>query len=205
MFLSRLLLNPRSRQVRREAAEPYELHRTLMRAFGPREVAGRVLFRLDGPRDGVALVLLVQSQTEPDWSHHVALTHYLCDQPESKQYQPGFATGQRLRFRLRANPTVKRDGKRLGLLTEEKQLGWLTRKGEAGGFRVLGAAANEEGFLGGRKEGGGGRHTLTHLAVRYDGVLEVNDPARLLDTVRTGVGSGKAFGFGLLSLARVEG
>ena len=33
MYLSRLLLNPRSRQVRSELARPYEMHRTLLRAF----------------------------------------------------------------------------------------------------------------------------------------------------------------------------
>jgi CRISPR system Cascade subunit CasE len=204
MFLSRLLLNPRSRQVRREAAEPYEMHRTLMRAFGPREDAGRVLFRLDAPRDGGPLALLVQSRSEPDWSHHAALADYLLEPPDKKSFDPGFATGQVLRFRLRANPTVKRDGKRLGLLKEEEQLAWLSRKGEAGGFKVLGAAAVEEGFRGGRKDDGEHRHRLTHLAVRFDGVLKVTDAGRLLETVRDGVGSGKAFGFGLLSLARAE-
>jgi CRISPR system Cascade subunit CasE len=205
VFLSRLLLDPRSRQARREAAEPYELHRTLMRAFGARADAGRVLFWLDAPRDGGPLVLLVQSEAAPDWAAHAALPGYLAGPPEVKPYAPAFAAGQRLRFRLRANPTVKREGKRLGLLTEEAQLGWLRRKGEAGGFRVLGAVPVEEGLLGGRKDDGERRHTLTHLAVRYDGVLAVADPARLLEAVRAGVGSGKAFGFGLLSLARAEG
>ncbi|HKV39599.1 MAG TPA: type I-E CRISPR-associated protein Cas6/Cse3/CasE, partial [Blastocatellia bacterium] len=33
LYFSRLLLNPRSRQVRSELANPYEMHRTLMRAF----------------------------------------------------------------------------------------------------------------------------------------------------------------------------
>ena len=33
MYLSRLILNPRSRRVQRELAEPYEMHRSLMKAF----------------------------------------------------------------------------------------------------------------------------------------------------------------------------
>jgi CRISPR system Cascade subunit CasE len=180
------------------------MHRTLMRAFGPREAAGRVLFRADAPRDG-APVVLVQSEAEPDWSHHARTDDYLVRPPECKEYAPGFSAGQRLRFRLRANPTVRRDGQRLGVLSEEAQLAWLDRKGEAGGFRVLGARAVDEGFLGGRKADGERRHALTHLAVRFDGVLEVADLTRLLVTIRSGVGSGKAFGFGLLSLARDVG
>ena len=33
MYLSRLILNPRHRRVQREVANPYEMHRSLMRAF----------------------------------------------------------------------------------------------------------------------------------------------------------------------------
>jgi CRISPR system Cascade subunit CasE len=202
MFLSQLLLNPRSRQVRREVAEPYEMHRTLLRGFpGPLD-GERVLFRVEAARDGGRLAVLVQSQSEPDWAHHRSLPDYLAGPPQSKAIAPSFSAGQRLRFRLRANPTVKRDGKRLGLLTEEAQLAWLDRKAEAGGFRVLGAQAVREGFAAGRKREGETRHDLTHLAVRYDGLLEVTDAGLLVECVRAGVGSGKAFGFGLLSLAR---
>lgn len=40
-------------------------------------------------------------------------------------------------------------------------------------------------------------------SARYEGALEVTDPARFRETVLTGIGHGKAFGFGLLSLAKV--
>ena len=48
-----------------------------------------------------------------------------------------------------------------------------------------------------------GRHgrRLAHLAVRYEGLLQVGDPERLLQAVRGGIGSAKGLGFGLLSLA----
>ena len=44
--------------------------------------------------------------------------------------------GQRFRFRLRANPTVNRQGKRLGLLRLEEQEKWIVRKGEQHGFSL---------------------------------------------------------------------
>lgn len=43
---------------------------------------------------------------------------------------------------------------------------------------------------------------VTHLGVQFDGLLQVVDPARLLETIRDGVGSAKGFGYGLLSVAR---
>ena len=57
MYLSRLILNPRSRQVQKELADPYQLHRTIMAAFPdvlpPDE---RVLFRVD-LADGLPVLL----------------------------------------------------------------------------------------------------------------------------------------------------
>jgi len=70
MYLSQLILNPRSRRVQRELAEPYQLHRSLMRAFPDDLPPGteRILFRVDEhPRLGVP-ALLVQSLTLPDWT-----------------------------------------------------------------------------------------------------------------------------------------
>jgi len=111
------------------------------------------------------------------------------------------AVGQVLAFRLRANPTVKRDGKRRGLVQEEDQRAWLERKAADGGFRVLSARITREGAVRGKVRRGDEKHNLLLLAVRFDGLLQVADPERLVATVRRGVGSGKGFGFGLLSLA----
>ena len=42
---------------------------------------------------------------------------------------------------------------------------------------------------------------MTIEAVRFEGTLIVNDPTVLVSAVRSGIGPGKAFGCGLLSLA----
>ena len=45
---------------------------------------------------------------------------------------------------------------------------------------------------------------MAHLAVRFEGVLQVVDPVAFQQTLRRGIGSAKGFGFGLLSIARCE-
>jgi CRISPR system Cascade subunit CasE len=219
MFLSRLLPSPRSPQARRDLALVYELHRTLLRAFPDKADGGpgRVLFRVDLPRDTGTAVVLVQSEKPPDWS--LLRPDYLTRPAESKPFEPTFTVGQRLAFRLRANPTCKTgtlsksdrlagrsksNGRRLGLLREGQQREWLVRKAEAGGFRVLGVTVVPEGFAHGSKDAGGVRVGLSLLAVRFDGLLGVTDPGRFLQTLREGIGPAKGFGFGLLSLARAE-
>mgnify|MGYP000548422036 CR=1 FL=1 len=222
MFLSRLILNPRSRQVRAEIANLYEMHRTVLHAFaGPGSDPGRVLFRLDiHPRTSVP-TLLVQSPYAPDWSFLLAPgKDYLLpddalplgvENPAVKPLELRLRAGQTLAFRLRANPTVKKDragheqGRRAGLLDEKAQLDWLKRKIEAAGGALLSASAVQQAFVTGSLFRGNRRHELKFLAVQFDGVLAVQDPQRLTEAVAAGIGSAKGLGFGLLSLAPAGG
>ena len=220
MYLSRLLLNTRNRDARRDLASPYDLHRTLARVFpGPRADAeganeGRtpnhgLLFRAEPDAPGGPAVL-VQSLAEPDWRSLPDGYARQTDGP--KPFEPRLCEGQRLRFRLVANPTVKKqvegrkNGARVPLVhdrapaghpeVEAGYLDWLERKAEAGGFAV--AHVVDAPF---QTTGGRGKRGLTLFGVRFDGALTVTSPDRLLHAVRSGIGPAKGFGFGLLSLA----
>jgi CRISPR system Cascade subunit CasE len=230
MFLSRLFLNIRDQQARKDLARAYEMHRTILTCgFGSigKEELGRVLFRVDSDRHGGKPVLIVQSDAAPDWSK--LPVGYLVRTAEAKEVALQFALNQRLQFRLRANPTKKvaeknehlgamMVGKRVGLVTEAQQIRWLLRKAERGGFRIPGewvkarhpetgeeveqpnfrVDARPEGRVHNTKREFGGEFH----AVLFEGILEVTDPAAFQNTIAAGVGSGKAFGFGLLSVAR---
>jgi len=213
MYLSRLILNPRNRQIQREIGERYELHRTIMSAFPanlpPEE---RILFRLEIVSDHKVPRLLVQSQTLPDWSS--LNPNYLFPNPQEglqiKPFDPHLRSGQQLCFRLLANPTARRkvpdkeQGQRQGLLGEEKQVEWLHRKGDENGFKVLEVQLSQSEILKSRVHRPEGKHSLSFLGVQFDGVLTVTDGEMLLQTLKNGIGSGKGFGFGLLSLARLS-
>jgi len=225
MFLSKLVLNLRDRQARFDLARPYEMHRTLWRAFPEGEI-GRVLFRTDTGRHGGSPVTIVQSEYEPNWGK--LPVGYTLRSPESKPLDLPISTGQKLRFRLRANPTkrvaAKNErlgsvllGKRIGLVTESEQIAWLLRKSEEGGFRIPGdwvEAKHPETHdpirlpnfrvdvvpEGRDRNDKAGHRDGAFLAVRFEGVLEVTEPEKFRETVFAGIGSGKSFGFGLLSV-----
>ena len=198
MFLSKLTLNRQSGQVVQDLGSIYEMHRTLMRAFGT--PAGRVLFRLELAREeDRAPVVLVQSEQKPDWGFALASNYAEVQGP--KLIKLKLEPGRRLRFRLRANPSVKRDGKRVGLLTPQQQEDWLRRKGAASGFEVLSVAITRSGKqLSARRPRAGGV-VFTHAFAEFEGILRVTDAALLTATLQAGVGAAKGFGFGLLSLA----
>ncbi|NLJ34802.1 MAG: type I-E CRISPR-associated protein Cas6/Cse3/CasE [candidate division WS1 bacterium] len=209
MYLSRLILDPRSRRVRSELAAAYEMHRTLMQGFPASLPADeRVLFRVDVDRRSGVPVVLVQSRHRPDWSLLASAERYLLDvsdrgllNPDCKAVHLSLTGGQLLGFRLRANPAYKRGGKRLAWLTEPEQLRWLERKGHEGGFRVMAVTVIPEGWQESSKGDGVTRLQLKHYSVRFDGHLRVTDPQVFLETIASGVGPAKGLGFGLLSVA----
>lgn len=221
MYLSRLILNPRSKRVRSELARPYEMHRTLLSAFSQGKVdvdrtaedAIGLLYRIDEDARTGALHLLVQSQQPPTWTLLADRDYLLpvADNPATREVNLQLQIGQTLAFRLRANPTRRlsagkgNNGKRIGIYKQQDQEAWLTRKGDQHGFRVLRVQLSRSDMLRQAdviRDNQGNVHDLKLFSVQFDGILQVVDPERLVQSIGAGIGSGKAFGFGLLSVAR---
>lgn len=204
MYLSKLALDPSYASVMLDVADMSGMHKRLMRAFPDREGdearrSMEILFRMEVGRGNIAV--FVQSSIEPDWSLLEGRT--FLHPPQVKNIEraiESIGTGQALRFRVRANPVrrVKADGKKngrkVGLVKEEEQLDWLRRRGEQWGFDVSDVRAIKEG-LARTKDG------KAFESVLFDGVLIVRDRAQFIECVRAGIGSGKAYGFGMFSLA----
>jgi CRISPR system Cascade subunit CasE len=148
--------------------------------------------------------LLVQSTMEPNWN--AMHPGYLVEPDSARQAVKPFElhvqAGQDLSFRLCANPTVKSAGKRWGLHSQEEQRQWLERKGIESGFCVQQVTIHQLDVATGTIHRETWSHDLNLLAVRFDGMLQVVDALLLCAAVAHGIGSGKVFGFGLLSLAR---
>lgn len=240
MFLSRLVVDPTCRAVRRDLADCQAMHRTIMSAFPATASGGKaraqwgVLYRVDTHRSPARITLLVQSRVKPDWSRlepgYLAPVPEGVDNPACKAVGAAYdslKTGARLVFRLKANPTRKvdtrsgpdgqrRNGRRVLVLGEETQIEWLRRKGEQSGFEVLtvrhkpevpSVYAKPEGKLIGHRRRDGDASgqdkwaQLTFASVVFEGLLRITDEDRFRQALQNGIGSGKAYGFGLLSVA----
>jgi CRISPR system Cascade subunit CasE len=215
MYLSRLILNPRNRDARRDVASPYDLHRTIARVFETPEGVDyrayhQVLFRIEPPSfQAKGPIVLVSSSVLPDW--HELPEEYLLE-ADTKFRQPSFTIGQTLAFRLVANPTRKvkrpgqRQGRRMGLSDAVSEAGsspvldWLHRKGRQHGFKVMFATVTpfvmHERALAQPDKG-----KATFWGARFDGLLLVEEAGRFQEALERGVGPAKTFGFGLLTVA----
>jgi CRISPR system Cascade subunit CasE len=192
--------------------DTYDWHQTVWRMFPGRDGQQRdFLTRLDQRREGFRLIIV--SPVEP-------LRPAWCPAEcwKSKLIPESYFQHRRYRFQLCANPTrkiaatqngaVTKNGRRVPLRTREELVGWICRKGEQGGFAVDEAALRT--FARGReyfqkRDGNGRTVTGLHSAVEFEGTLTVTDPAQFYEVFKRGIGSAKAFGFGLLVIAPVGG
>lgn len=205
MYLTRLTLDPRCGEAHRDLADAYDMHRTLVRAFVANDVAvsPRFLWRLEaGANPAGSPALLVQSREPGNWDVLQSLPGYLQRSPESKEIELSTLVRpeRHYRFRLQANPTVTRDGKRRGLSGESEQLAWLQRQGERHGFAVGTALVSDSNLFDSRRKGGA---AILLQRACFEGVLRVISTDALRAALLDGIGPAKAFGCGLLSLARV--
>ncbi|BEH10630.1 type I-E CRISPR-associated protein Cas6/Cse3/CasE [Geobacter sulfurreducens] len=222
MFLSRIHLDPRCKEARRDLANPYQLHSTLCRAFSPPDTKcpkGEFMWRLEPETDAPGYPrILVQSRKLPDWNG-ITVKGWLAEVDAAIDLRErlkleSLKSGQKFRFRLRANPCVTRNGKRLGLLNKKDQEGWLERKGNQHGFSLpiltafdyfesleerIDVRISQEQILCGKQHTD---NSIRIFSVLYDGMLSVEEPELFRNALQTGIGHGKVMGLGLLSLAR---
>lgn len=223
MLLHRIHLDPRCREARRDLADPYQLHATLCRAFSvPANKCpeNELLWRLEPETDSSGNPrILVQSREVANWEA-IGISGWLMDTdaPVDLRERLRLAEvkeGQRFRFRLRANPSITRSGKRQGLLRLDEQEQWLLRKGVLHGFELPRRASfdlsesapdqcdvhvSHEQMLSGKQHSGNGIRVFSAL---FNGILTVADPEAFRTALRLGIGHGKVMGLGLLSVAPV--
>lgn len=218
MYLSKLIINTDNPISLRSLVDPYEAHRTIWHGFPDKDSGGpgRVLFRVEYQKTYPRLVVLVQSHLKPDWQPLISKGILLSEDclEYSEKLELLAQVGQSLRFRLRANPTKKTldvnqtrpDGNprpvRVGLLGDEEQIGWLKTKAENGGFKLINCRISGRERSESKKAGIKGK--ITHMGVTFDGLLEVTDKTTFINTLESGIGSAKGFGFGLLSVIPVR-
>jgi CRISPR system Cascade subunit CasE len=160
------------------------------------------------------LYLLCLSPEPPQFTAFAAQFGF-ADQPgEFYDYTPflrRLQVGQQWQFRLCANPVlaVKQSeagqrGKLRAHVTPQQQEQWLLMKAEKCGFSLAAGQFRVIGDSWRRFSKGGSNKTITLHTVSFDGLLTITDLPLFLAALTEGIGRGKAYGCGLLTLARMR-
>lgn len=208
--LTKILINPAKRQGRKLLTDPQAMHATVRAAFPPDidETESRVLWRVDSR--GHEHVLYIVGPEKPDAVHIVEQAGWDTRPPQTADYSRllgSLTRGQRWRFALAANPVTTSHagaahgtrGKVVPHVTADQQLGWLKQRCESAGFTL------DDDVIVTKREKLRFRRSESKVVLsvaRFEGTLEVGDPEELRRTLVGGIGKARAYGCGLLTLAK---
>lgn len=218
MYLSKLVLNIRNKAALIDIQNPYSMHQSLISMFPNHCDDNRILYRVEIDERKNSAFIIMQSSYEPDFDAKIDQGYMLTAQ--SKEFNPSFQKGSAFQFRLHANVVKKtkynaeKDTSLIKNKTERKVLvplykddeiiNWLKNKAEKHGFMVSELSNYAKFYKHSRKKDIEKSMNITNFGVDYNGILTVGNPELMLDALKNGIGKGKAFGFGLLSLALVK-
>ena len=207
--LTLLEINPSNQRARKDMRNLYEMHRTMMSVFpqassdSPREEFG-VLWRTE-VSDKVQLLL--QSAVAPDLARLYEGNYIKQAQTKSTDaFLDSISDGENLRYAATMNPTTikssagGRHRKRLVVPLRDCNAWWSDR------LTTVGAEALDASHCRSMQDmhcPGGNKVMYPVAQIRTEGFLKVTNAERLRAALRSGIGRGKSFGCGLLTVARI--
>lgn len=208
MYLTQMKLDLKNRHTLEALSAPSKFHGAIESAFpGERK---RNLWRIDS-RNGQSYLLLL-SEEKPDLAKAADQFAPSGETWQTKNYDPlleRIEEGSRWRFRLCANPTYSvsaETGKRGQVRahsTTEHQCLWLMQQSQKHGFCLKEDEFTVTKVKWYHFKKGTATGWVTFLAVTYDGILEVRDVEAFRRMLCGGLGHGKAYGAGLMTLVRM--
>jgi CRISPR system Cascade subunit CasE len=216
MFLTKLTLDPTAYRPQRLLRDTQQLHAAISASF-PGGESGRVLWRAEQPRGGDVVILVASPRGPNDAELSERIT--TADRAATRPYQgllDRIEKGDYYRFRATLNPVRRRHHTRHGLhgdhpiLDRQAQTSWVAQKLASNGATVLAHSAdldNDEPdvqITSTVHDKFPHRSSTGHielLKVTFEGSLQVSNPDALRHILCNGVGHGKAYGCGLITLA----
>ncbi|MYR09839.1 type I-E CRISPR-associated protein Cas6/Cse3/CasE [Streptomyces sp. SID724] len=212
LWLTRIVPDTRSPQARRDLGDPIGTHRRIMSLFpsdagpDPRARFG-ILFRTEDTPTGPHL--LIQSTHEPDATrlpdgYGTTVTRPLDALLDA--IRPGLT----IRYRCAASPVRKPGATTRALynlppvvaLTGTAADEWWLRQADNSGIKPLTHHSHPlDAIRGQRRPTGAPPQSIRHTRTQFDGTAAIIDTDLLRQAVLNGIGRGKAYGCGLLSIA----
>lgn len=192
--------------------------------------SGRVLWRVDEGAFGTTLYIL--SPRKPDVTQLEEEAAVAGTKARTLDYQPFLnllEDEQVWAFRLTANPAYSASmgpgvrGKRFGHVTAEQQIGWLLSRSTRNGFTIIDrdegkrklnniigeletasvlVARRERPVFSRNRPDQPGKDRVTINRTVYEGILQITNVQTLRHILTNGIGPSKAYGCGLMTLAR---
>lgn len=190
------------REARGLLADCQQMHRFVTGFFGTDRKTNQVLYRTNLVQNKLCIYLYADCAAE-----HIPDNCYV-QQRDITPWLDTMEAGQLWNFDLIASPTKKvasegkKNSQRRILRQPQERQEWLERKAEQNGFSILQIQEQDQLHVSGRhlSDRGG---VMYHDAYHYQGVLRITDSVKFRMVMQTGIGSGKAYGFGMMMVKQI--
>lgn len=209
MYLSRIPLDIQRRKTQIALVSPNKIHGAVENAF--LEKQNRNLWRIDTLKNQTYLMIL--SSCKPDLEKIAQQFGYPDHSGESKAYEGllnQIQQGSTWRFRLVANPThsipnAEGRGKVVAHTSKKYQLEWLEKQSQKNGFALLPESTGVRSSNWKIFQKQNAKQKVHILEVAFEGKLRVENVESFKSALINGIGREKAYGMGMLTIARSEG
>jgi CRISPR system Cascade subunit CasE len=202
MYLSKWLLDSG------KPIDPYQLHKKIWQLFPDKADEERsFLFRIEKAGQRCEQHILLQSACPPQ---AVSSELLLLNGPKEIYFE--IKSGAKYRFMLCANPTKRindKDGKeknqgkvRVPIIDEAETIAWLKRQFE-GCAEIDEVELTQKNLIRFHKNKKDQAHFGKIQTITFLGMLTVTNSELLIEKITMGIGPAKAFGCGLLTLAKI--
>lgn len=211
MILTRIKLDPARRKTMMALNNPNIFHGAI-ESSRPGERT-RILWRLDSLNSQLYLLLLSENPLSTELIEKEF--GYPDEKAQEKSYDrflENIKKGSKWNFRLTANPVFAQKsekqgerGKVIPYASVLKRTEWLEKKALSNGFSINPEEVRivHSDWIRFRKEGTSSPVTIK--SATYEGVLTVTDPDLFRKALVDGIGRGKAYGLGLLTVVPYHG
>ena len=202
MYLSKLRLDMHSKCARNCIRNCQDMHRSIQQLFHSTRQESGVLYRFNPQKLDIYVLSKIEPDTEVDMTKTGIILLGVRDLSKMEQ---NFSAGQYYRFDLLAEPSKKqpKDGhknsQRRFLRTVEERTQWLQRKSLQSGFELLQAQEELQILVAGEHDDDHGGK-MKSQAVRFQGILRIQDKELFHKAWSLGIGPGKSYGQGMLML-----
>ena len=206
MYLSRVILDTTNRKVIEGLARPSIFHGAIEWSVG--EERTRNIWRIDQFQGRESIIIL--TPVIPDLTDFCKQFGLPSEKPLTKSYDhflESLCIGQTWRFRAKVNPVRIHENKRCPVMNKDLRE-WFFEKAQRLGMEIDNNSLNiveirEYNFYKDISMRGKRGSYVRFKAVTYEGIMKIIDEEQVRKALVNGIGKEKAYGCGMLTLARV--
>lgn len=176
-----------------------------MKAFNCTRDDAKLLYRIVESNQDHLYYIYTQSVAFPQWDQIEQYGYHCIETKDISLLLQKFRTNMILRYSMFVFPSKKikkgnKNSQRVFLTNEGERLEWMHRQAQKNGFILLETheASNQQLFC--KKKN---NESFSLHGVTYEGVLQINNLELFKHGFLNGIGSEKAYGFGMMMLSKV--